>query len=69
MNRMKTAIAEEKYTTSISINVKCPYCNTTLVGIASYALVIKCWHCKRPFKVFNPEDIWDDYKDEKKKRG
>jgi len=58
--RMKTAIAEEKWGTSITIHVMCPYCHTELVGVANYVIAMKCWQCKKPFKVENSEDVWDE---------
>ena len=63
--KIKTGTVEVKVgAPTTTRHVTCPYCHTTLQGgIREDILVMKCWQCKRPFKLSNPDSWWDGVKD------
>ena len=60
---MKKTVANDEMITRLQRHVTCPHCHTELVGVAAYAVVIECWHCKKEFRI---EDDPDNYPEENK---
>lgn len=36
--------------------VQCPYCKTFLQHIPDYITAMKCWHCKKEFRIEHDKD-------------
>ena len=36
--------------------VQCPYCNTYLKHVPGYITAMKCWHCKKEFRIQQDKD-------------
>jgi translation initiation factor 2 beta subunit (eIF-2beta)/eIF-5 len=60
---MKSATIQERYLTVIEEFIVCPYCKREITQHPLPKIQVKCWWCKKFFKVKpNPEDVWDNTK-------
>ena len=37
-------------------SVQCPYCKTHLKHVPRYITAMKCWHCKKEFRIQQDKD-------------
>lgn len=51
-----TNIIKEDITEDIIRTVQCPYCKTYLKHVPRYITAMKCWHCKKEFRIQQDED-------------
>lgn len=55
----KTNIIEIREFTETIKRVRCPYCHTFLEHVPRYVTAMKCWQCKKEFRIEQDSEKWE----------
>lgn len=58
----KTSIIEVRKIYDNIKRVRCPYCLIYLEHIPEYVTAMKCWQCKKEFRIEQDSEKWEESK-------